>query len=184
MKYQQAIHHFPNSLIFQAVFQFNGYDDIMPEQQVDSLSEVSVDVVIDGLGNWIYLSSYMDIIEIKDLYEMAKFGFNTTFISIRLTKSDKPKFSKWADETQDDLLIMLQAIVADDYKVSLSYDGSKDVFIASLTGKKEQRYNSQKCFTSRSSDLFEAYLLMIYKHMVLAKEGNWDTIKTVEDTWG
>ena len=106
------------------------------------------------------------------------------FVSIRLQNSDKKAFAKWFEENRDDYYELKGVLIGSGYKFTVSYDPERDVFINSVTGTDKAVFNTNSCFTSRSNDMFEAEMLSIYKHIVLADGKDWDTIVTEHENWG
>lgn len=115
--------------------------------------------------------------------KMANFK-NISFVTIRLGKSDKKDFTRWATEHIDDREELTQHLLDAGYKMSMSYDFEGNCYIVAVTGKENTADNANKCFTSRSSELDEAIMLTLYKHWGLAEGGSWDNISTAQDNWG
>lgn len=185
MRYSEAKKHFPDSPLLHYEFYYSPETDIMPRKQYEYLLNVSDHILHNAIGDCtIDIYDKVEAIDIEDLYVMAKFKTDITFINIRLNASHKKAFKAYKDANLDDIDTLLVNLIAEDVKMSLSFDTTRDVFICSLTGKKDNRFNSGLCFTSRSNDLFEAMMLALFKHHVLAQEGQWKLAATEEDSWG
>lgn len=117
---------------------------------------------------------------LQDMTIVRKIKFTT----IRLQTADKKAFEKWLTENRDDYYDIKATLIASGYKFNMSYDPDKDCVMVSMTGTNNTSYNSNLCVTSRSNDPFEAEMLALYKHFVIAKQGDWEDVATELDNWG
>lgn len=106
------------------------------------------------------------------------------FVTIRLSKADKPAFKTYFASVVDDYEMLMHQLVNQGYKVSLSYDPVANCYISAVTGTEEALDNKNSCFTSRAEDPAECIVLSLYKHYELAKSGNWESLATTSDNWG
>lgn len=106
------------------------------------------------------------------------------FVTIRLTKAEKPEFEKWADNETENVTFWREKLILQGYKMSISFDPERDTYIVAVTGTPNAVDNTNSCFTSRSDVLIEAELMCYYKHAILAEGGKWDNIASELDGWG
>ena len=108
---------------------------------------------------------------------------NFQFLEMRVLQSDKDKFSKWSQDKTNDSVDLLASLTNSGYKVSLSWSDYHDCYTASLTCTDKENHNYGWIVTSKSDDLWDAVMLMLYKHYVMARDEQWP-IGIVEDSWG
>lgn len=185
MKYKECLKHLPETPLLQYEFFTFSKDLLMTQKQYEHLLDVSLDVLTEEIEDslipfWIYVET----LPIQDLYEMAKYTTNITFLTIRLDSTQKKAYKAFYDDNIEDLETLLHDMIASDVKMSVSFDTTRDVFIVSMTGKKENKHNANLCYTSRSAHMTDAMMLAVYKHHVLAKEGSWALAETSSDDWG
>lgn len=126
----------------------------------------------------------IQIMGIWDLYRRILDMRKINFVTIRLSKSDKPDFEKWFDKEHSNIIGWREKLVLDGYKVGASFDPERDAFIVAVTGTPNCVHNTSNCFTSRSDVLTEAEMMCYYKHYILANGEGWDTIASELDGWG
>lgn len=105
------------------------------------------------------------------------------FVNMTLNEEQKKIFTTWYKSEGERLSDFLGQVMVDDYKVSVNWDDNNQCFIASFTGKEDQRFNSNMVLSSRSDDWYEAIGLNLYKHLILCKSGKWDG-ETTKNNWG
>jgi hypothetical protein len=127
---------------------------------------------------------YLPVGNFERWFYMANTRFNTQFVNLKLTAELKPQFVAWADDNAADTLTLLNQVVAANYKVSCNMDEQNDCFIVSVTGTPDNRYNRNLCMTSRSNDLLEALLMMLYKVIVLCDMQDWGEAADTNNNWG
>lgn len=126
----------------------------------------------------------IQVLGIWDFYRRILDMRKISFVTIRLSKADRPEFEKWASKEHVNVLAWREKLILAGYKVSTSFDPERDAFIVAVTGTPNCTYNTINCFTSRSDELIEAELMCYYKHFVLAQGESWDTIASELDGWG
>lgn len=112
-------------------------------------------------------------------------GYNSKieFVVWRLNEAQKKKFESWFEKTRDDIDDLLVTLTQGGNKVSITYDGNNDTFIASVTCKNENDPNFNQCLSSRHSELYVAIGVMLFKTLVLAGDIPWfENIS--EPDWG
>jgi hypothetical protein len=92
------------------------------------------------------------------------------FIDIKLDADDKAKFKVF--ETDEWQWTYLEDVLADEIKLSLSYDSGNDVYLCTLTSVKHGPANMRLVLTSRADSWERAVMLAIFKHTALL-EGDW-----------
>lgn len=107
----------------------------------------------------------------------------TTFVNIRLTDDQKKEFDGWSKEQGEELASTIAICMANNGKLSVSWDAQNACFIASLTCKDEKSVNMDHCITSRSSDWFEALTLTVFKIDVILKDKPWSSAVQASN-WG
>lgn len=110
-------------------------------------------------------------------------AFNTEFVNVQLSEGQKKDFLKWKTEQAERIADLIGQIAVDDYKITCSWDARNQCYIASFTGKEDQRHNEHRSMSSRSDDWYEAIALNVYKHVVVFHEGTWEGDNT-KNNWG
>lgn len=94
--------------------------------------------------------------------------FNDTyFVAIRLNNDDLQRFDQWYSENEPDLPEYVQQVVSAGDKLSLSYDLANDAFTASLTIRDRKSPAHGAVITARSETAWDAFVLVIYKRLVV-----------------
>ena len=115
---------------------------------------------------------------------MAKREFTRIqFVNLRLTGEDKKTFEKWRKDNEDDLFALLETIILEDIRVSVSFDGKNRTYIVSFTCRDELSPNNGFCVSSRHDEVVTAVLVAIFKHQVVIADQTWDTVASADD-WG
>jgi len=91
------------------------------------------------------------------------------FIDLKLTEDDKALFLKWNDEFQ---WTYLDDVLADEIKVSFSFDDTSDTYLCSLTSVKHAGTGMRCVLTARADSWERSAALALYKHFVLL-ESDW-----------
>jgi hypothetical protein len=101
------------------------------------------------------------------------------FIDVKLTAEQKAAFAEFEAEFQwtfmDDLL-------ADEIKLSLSYDDNTETYLASMTSVKHAGNGLRCVLTARAGTWERAVMLACYKHFALL-EGDWGRYKPGSGTY-
>lgn len=108
---------------------------------------------------------------------------NIEFVNITLLVDERKAFDDWLVANDKRISAIIGDIMADDYRLSCSWDGSNECFIATLTGKKDQKYNANRSLSSRSDNWWEAIALTVYKHVELSHERKWSGASG-KNNWG
>lgn len=95
------------------------------------------------------------------------------FVNLSLSRADEEGFVKWMKANVDTIIVELSGILADGYKHTISYDFDNECFISTLSGTKNTTQNVGCSLSSRSAEFIEALGLTVYKHRVMAENGNW-----------
>lgn len=105
-----------------------------------------------------------------------------SFVRCELSSEDKKAAKVWIDENMADMGPIIHDIVAEDYKLSVSFSSDHDTFTASLTGK-EGAVNEFKTLTARHKDWHVAAMTVAFKHTVMFKSKVWESEDTEDDGW-
>lgn len=105
------------------------------------------------------------------------------FVTINLTEEQAKEFSVWAKKPPTPLGDMIGQVMVTGYKVSIGWDNSNQCFIATFTGRKEQKHNPARSLSSRSDDWYESLAINCYKHFVLSSAARWEGGKDKKN-WG
>lgn len=95
------------------------------------------------------------------------------FVEIRLAETEKADFKAKYLKDPNHFLSELDGLAKNGYKLSLSYDANGNSIIASLTCREPGDPNFNYVLTARSSDTWEALCLVLYKHMYMCDDGDW-----------
>ncbi len=96
------------------------------------------------------------------------------FIDVKLDADDKAAFRDF--ESSNFQWTYLEDVLADEIKLSLSYDGDNDTYLCSLTSIKHAGNNLRCVLTARADTWERAIMLAIFKHAALL-EGDWGRFK-------
>jgi|SRR5664279_1210551 len=110
-------------------------------------------------------------------------AYGVTFVTINLTEADQKKFAGWISGIVEEWPTLFSQLIADGYKVGVTWDDNNACFIASLTGKVEGEVNYNKCIVARSSEWHEALQLLHYKHLIVCAAGDWTKHQSAA-SWG
>lgn len=105
------------------------------------------------------------------------------FINQSLSEPQRKDFKSWYATEGERVPDLIGQAMVDDYRLSCSWDDNNQCFIATLTGKQDQRFNASKALSARSDDWLEAMALALYKHLVIFKGGQWSG-ETTRNNWG
>ncbi len=96
------------------------------------------------------------------------------FIDLKLNDIEKQQFN--AFESVGWQWTYLEDVLADEIKISLSYDGDTDTYLCSLTSIKHAGNNLRCVLTARADTWERAIMLAVFKHTALL-EGDWGRFK-------
>lgn len=91
------------------------------------------------------------------------------FIDLKLDDDDKAGFAAWNSEFQ---WTYLDDLLADEMKVSFSYDDNTETYLCSLTSVKHAGNGMRCVLTARANSWELALALACYKHFVML-ETDW-----------
>lgn len=95
------------------------------------------------------------------------------FIDLKLTAEDKEQFGKWSEEFQ---WTFLDDVLADEMKVSFSFDDTTDTYLCSLTSVKHAGSGLRCVLTARADTWERAAMLALFKHFILL-DGDWGSYR-------
>jgi len=93
------------------------------------------------------------------------------FVDVKLTGDDRLVFLHW-EGRENDLVMELQRLADDGYRIGVSWSGEQQAYTASLTGRGEGNPNNGLCMTSFAKTLENALWLALFKHHVMCR-GQW-----------
>lgn len=105
------------------------------------------------------------------------------FVQLNLNGDDEKGFRKWESDNADSIVSKLDEFMADGHKVGITFDVNNACFITSATCKNDRSPNHNRCMTARSDSWYEALELLLYKHLVKAKGGDWSEVSRPA-AWG
>lgn len=107
------------------------------------------------------------------------------FVRCELSAEDKKAAKIWIDENTADFGPLLHDVMASDYKFTCSFSQDHDTFTACLVGKEDNALNGKKTLTARHKDWVFAAMTVLYKHLVLFRDGVWISEEASDDdNWG
>jgi len=109
--------------------------------------------------------------------------FDIEFVNVTLNESQRKDFKAWYATSFESLADEIGQVMVDDYRVSCNWDDNNQCFIATFTGKTDNRANPSRALSSRADNWFEALGINLFKHTVLFKSGEWDG-EGVKNNWG
>jgi len=120
--------------------------------------------------------------EAKEVMGMATSGSKTKnglsdwkgFKDFRLTADQLEGFAAF-DTHDDDLMDLVQATLANDYKLTFTYNGQSDTYNAAATSNGEKDPNKGYTMSAFAPSMYAALRLLMYKHWVLLEQ-NWDNV--------
>lgn len=101
------------------------------------------------------------------------FANKMEFINATLTNEQDEQFTAWFQSKDRSVDKGFDQAFADEYRISIGWDGENQTFIASMTWKGEKGDNTGKCLTARADSWLEAMAMVTFKHLVLFDGGNW-----------
>lgn len=89
------------------------------------------------------------------------------FINIRLTDENKADFERWFIAEQIRIWQYVEDALAQNLKISFSWDSENECYISSFIGAGVDGSNERYCLPARSNRLDESIALLVYKHVVI-----------------
>lgn len=105
-----------------------------------------------------------------------------SFVRCELSSEDKKAAKIWIAENTRDMGAITHDVVAEGYKLSVSFSSDHDTFTASLTGKPDS-LNEYKTLTARHADWVVAVMTVLYKHTVMFRSKVWESEASEDDGW-
>ena len=105
------------------------------------------------------------------------------FVDLRIHRDDEPVFTKWWQDSADDVFEYLNEIVDTSYRLTVKFDYHNACYQCSVTQSDPKGPNAGKCMISRAPDVELAVAMTIYKIVVLTKWGEWP-IQQSFNNWG
>lgn len=102
-----------------------------------------------------------------------KYQSDWKFVNIALSTADERDFTDWFARERNNFIAMLEDLMANTYKLSLSYDFDNTCFIATVSGTKSSTINAGSSISARSDDFLESICLVLYKHYVMCEGKDW-----------
>lgn len=96
------------------------------------------------------------------------------FKDFRLTAEQLEGFAAF-ETHDDDLMDLLQTVLAEGYKFTLTYNGAGDTYNAAMTCNAEKNKNQGYTMSAFAPTAYAALRLLMYKHFVLL-ETDWENI--------
>lgn len=96
------------------------------------------------------------------------------FKDFRLTAEQLEGFASF-EPHDDDLMDLVQATLANDYKLTFTYNGQSDTYNAAATANGEKDPNKGYTMSAFAPSVYAALRLLMYKHWVLLDQ-NWDNV--------
>lgn len=107
----------------------------------------------------------------KKLRDESKNVGMPRFVDVKLTAEQRGDFLDWP-ERKGDLVVLLQDLADDGYRVGVSWSGEHQSYTVSLTGRADDSPNKGLCMTSFAGKLDVAIWLALFKHRVVTR-GRW-----------
>lgn len=180
----QKYHYFPPSAIKDVILHKHMSSFVVPYGQYKQWAELSRALLTFHHIQPIKPRVGFRIVDAWAFYVKVLKMRKITFKQIRLQKADEKNLHKWMTENQEDFDTLMFSTVQSGYKFSMTYDPSNQSYIVSLTGTEEAVHNKNYSFSSWSDNAFEAVMICLYKHLVLAGSGDWSNIETSKANWG
>lgn len=100
------------------------------------------------------------------------------FVQVNVDAAHREGFDKWAQEMGQDVYRELDDALGTGLKLTLSYDGANQCYIASLTGRPDvagvRAFTC--CLSAREGTFANALALLMYKHVALLHCDWWDVV--------
>jgi len=96
------------------------------------------------------------------------------FKDFKLTAEQLEGFASF-DVDDDDLMDVVQSVLGEGYKLTLTYNGQSDTYNCAITCNAEKHENEGYTMSAFAHTAYIAMKLLMYKHTVLL-EGDWDKI--------
>lgn len=135
-------------------------------------------------GSEPYKLIYMPIPYWSDVMARKSNFKSIEFVRTQLGVNDKKTVDAWLEKNPLDIAEFIDYMIGDQYKVSVSLDDDHSAYIVSLIGKPDNLHNANLCMSSRGPDLYTAFGVTAYKHVVMFDQGSWGAGESSQDNWG
>lgn len=98
------------------------------------------------------------------------------YVDLKLDADQHATFDDWFHATNAEWPVLLTDALAEGLSLSVKWDAASQCFVASLAGAGVSNSNERYVLTARSTDMFEAMALSVYKHSILMR-GDWGDYK-------
>jgi len=105
------------------------------------------------------------------------------FVNITLVEEDKTAFELFVKAPPEPITDLIGQAMVNKYKLSIGWDDTNQCYIASMTGKKDAKFNAGRSMSARSDDWYESMCLLMFKHYKLANGKTWEGEKQ-RNNWG
>lgn len=105
------------------------------------------------------------------------------FVNVTLDDQQKVAYDVWAKNPPTPIGDLVGQAMVNLYRVSMGWDDANQCFIATITGKKDAKFNASRSMSSRSDDWYEALALCMFKHYELFGAKTWNG-GTQRNNWG
>lgn len=109
---------------------------------------------------------------------MAKDTSNWNLIEYRLEDAELEAFEAWQAREKITFVQGLNYCAEKMIKVSFTFSEKDGSWCVSLTGQKDNRFNSGATLTNWSDESIDAFMMGIYKASVIFQDGKWTTRKS------
>lgn len=95
------------------------------------------------------------------------------FVPARLDETQMMRFEAMKDDILDELPFRLEALLTDDYKLTVSFAEKQQAFIGTIVPRRSQRLNAGYCLSAWAATPHAALAMVLYKHQELFNSGEW-----------
>jgi len=108
------------------------------------------------------------------------------FINVRLQDDAKSEFQHWLEVNNDSIYMVMDDLMGEGMKISLSWDKLNGCAIVTFTGAIDDDHMTRYIMTTRGATWFEALALSVWKHFVYleADWGNYKPRTSQSSVWG
>lgn len=136
------------------------------------------------------LSAKVKVEDVRELFSVmskngkdGKIGNWGGIVSVRFDRRDKDDYKGFVDNNPEWVLEQAHDLVAEDNKITLSWDSRSDCFMASISCYNDKSPNYKHTMISRAPTLVDALGVALYKHVIIA-ERDWGVEASEGDVWG
>lgn len=106
-----------------------------------------------------------------------------SFVHFKLESAQATEYDNWEKANNSRVASLVEDLLADNYKLSVSPDFENSCTIVTIICKSEDGPNANSCFSTRSETWEDALTLALYKHFEIAKGEDWPT-DNISNSWG